>query len=68
MKTLAGILGLCCFLVVGCSRHVVAERSAGRADPKRSVAMYGDSEWKVVREPIEAPLDGDGMQEQQEAP
>ena len=55
MKTIVGLLGLCSLFVAGCARHIVVDRSAGRIDPARSVAIYSDTEWKTVREPSEAP-------------
>ena len=51
MRTVVGLLGICCLFVSGCARHIVVERSVGRIDPARSVAIYSDTEWKIVREP-----------------
>jgi hypothetical protein len=55
MKARAWLIGLCLLLVAGCARHVVVERSAGRVDSAKSIALYGDTEWKVVHEPSTSP-------------
>jgi hypothetical protein len=55
MKAGAWLIGLGLLLVAGCARHVVVERSAGRVDPARSTALYGDAEWKIVQEPSASP-------------
>lgn len=56
MKVRAWLIGLCFLLVAGCARHVVVERSAGRVDSAKSIALYGDAEWKIVHDPSASPV------------
>ncbi len=71
MRTIVVLIGISFISVVGCSRHVVAERSAGRIDTARSVATYGDTAWRIDHEPSAAPAMPDEAatrERQEEAP
>jgi hypothetical protein len=37
--------------LVGCARHVVVPRDAGRVDGAKSITSMSDEEWTVHREP-----------------
>lgn len=66
MRALVGVLGLYCLVVVGCARHAVVERDAGRVDGDRSVMTRSDTAWKIVREASPAhPVHQDETREEQ---
>lgn len=53
------VLAIACLIAptVGCARHYVVERDAGRVDSQRSIMTRSEEQWSVKSAPTQTSLD-----------